>query len=318
MGALEQPFQDNPIISLSGCARRPAFTLVELLVVIAIIGILVALLLPAVQAARESARRTQCTNNLKQIGLAINNYATEDGSLPVGNPGPDTPGDPEQHGLFTTILPYLEENTLYEGINFSLIPRQEPSRFTAVSAYLCPSYSEPAVVESNTVNSYQLGALTTYQANGGAFVRNRQPYTGSLEGNIPLNGPFGWGEKKRRVSQITDGLSKTFIMGEFVHVDRIPGGDYSTPPGNTRPWMMGGSAFKASYVFKVLEHPPNSQIDRVADGVPFNHLPHGSFHPGITNFVFGDGSVRSIDDHIDLDIYQGFATIDGEEVRGEE
>jgi len=291
-----------------GSSRPPrGFTLVELLVVIAIIGVLVALLLPAVQSAREAARRTQCTNNLKQIGLGVQNYAAgHNGEFPLGSPGS------EQHGLFTYILPYIEQQQLFDRIKLTGAPGNEPLRFTPVHVYACPAYPEQLVVEGDQYEPPQRGALTTYQAVAGAFNEPRQPRVASAFGALPLNGPFIWGEEPRRLAQFTDGTSQTLIVGEFVHIDRLPG-PYSTPPGNVRPWMGGANYEKGSYVFKVFEHPPNTSVDRIADGVPFNHLPHGSYHPGGTHFALGDGSVRFVVDGINFDAYQAMATIDGDE-----
>src|SRR3954453_18759513 len=104
--------------------QRRGFTLVELLVVIAIIGVLVALLLPAVQTAREAARRSQCTNNIRQIGLAIHNYESTFARLPTAGQGPDFPAPPastpfDQQSLFTTILPYLEQASTFQRFDLS-------------------------------------------------------------------------------------------------------------------------------------------------------------------------------------------------------
>ncbi|MEA1949870.1 MAG: DUF1559 domain-containing protein, partial [Planctomycetota bacterium] len=117
---------------------KRGFTLVELLVVIAIIGILIALLLPAVQAAREAARRMQCGNNLKQMGLAIHNYADAyEGKFPIGSPAP------ARHGLFSALLPYLEMNDIHDLCAWDLStfdPANEKVRFEVIPAYHCPSY----------------------------------------------------------------------------------------------------------------------------------------------------------------------------------
>ncbi len=139
---------------------RHGFTLIELLVVIAIIGVLIALLLPAVQAAREAARRAQCTNNLKQIGLALHNYLSATGTFPPGtigyrdnytSCGSGTYEDVRGHTLFTMILPQMEQSTIYNAINFhygagyAMAPFQHAGEvnFTALnavqSAYVCPS-----------------------------------------------------------------------------------------------------------------------------------------------------------------------------------
>ena len=146
--------------------KRRGFTLIELLVVIAIIGVLIALLLPAVQAAREAARRAQCTNNLKQIGLAMHNYHSSINSFPVGflypNPGQFDPQIPQLHyrwSVLAQLTPYLEQTNVYNALNMSwpiatgpsgsygvgtpytFFPANQTVKQTIVSSFLCPSDS---------------------------------------------------------------------------------------------------------------------------------------------------------------------------------
>ncbi len=281
------------------------FTLVELLVVIAIIGILVALLLPAVQSAREAARRTQCISNLKQMGLAVQNEISASGLLPRAQPKTG------EHGLFVAMLPYLEQQPLYDQVmkNFEagIRPGQDPLRFTRIETYECPSYPEGTV--STSGESFQTGALTLYQGVGGAIVVPSQEVDASPFGDLPRNGPFQWGAKPVRISQIARGTSNTMLIGEFIHIDRIPGGTFSVPPGNIRPWMQV-TINMVSYSYKVLQTPPNTQIDRVADGVAYSHLPMQSHHPGGVNFAYCDGSVQFVSDDIDFDTYQLLGTRD--------
>ncbi len=290
-------------------ARRLGFTLVELLVVIAIIGILVAMLLPAVQTAREAARRMQCGNNLKQMGLALHNYQTAwQEQFPIGNPGP------QKHGLFTAMLPYLEQQNLYDKLNLTGNTHTEALRFTDVPLYACPSYPYKRVHKGDVSFTYQEGAILTYQGMAGyIYDAATQPLEASSDGKIPKNGMFGWGFS-RSVSEVRDGLSNSAAIGEYVHIDRAVGSDYAKPPGNVRPWMAGANDQKGTYAVKVAEYPPNARIDRISQGIPFNHLPNGSYHVGATLFVFGDGSVHSISDSIDLKIYEALSSVNGGEV----
>ncbi|MDY0168316.1 MAG: DUF1559 domain-containing protein [Thermoguttaceae bacterium] len=301
-------------------SKRSGFTLVELLVVIAIIGILIALLLPAVQSAREAARRMQCSNNLKQMGLAVHNYA---GVHREHFPPAFTSS--RKHALFTAMLPYLEQQALHDGM--LALERANPATYTTlgdethkysvVPSYVCPSWPHPAVFRNLPTwpNPWGHGAITTYQGVSGAYP-NREPYlTNPSNGNVPQTGMFGIGYV-RRMGDVSDGLSNTFAMAEFVQIDTQPA--YSNPPGNVRPWILGGNgppheAHPGAYSAKVLVYAPNSRLNRFADGIPWNHLPMGSHHPGGMNVLVGDGSVTSVSDSIDLELYFQLATVSGGE-----
>ena len=294
---------------------RRAFTLVELLVVIAIIAMLVSILLPAVNAAREAARRTQCINNLKQLGLAINTYAgAHDNLFPFGV---ESQGQP---ALFAYLLPFIEEQALWDSLDVYKRTNQRRSndtaRYTVVPTYLCPSFG-PGLYDNNRLPNYQIGAVSTYQGNGGAFNGSALPQTKNSEfGEIPNNGTFGYGFR-RSVNDMRDGLSKTIAFGEFVHADYTESSGFAVPPGNVRSWIFGTNQGAASYAFKVIEFTPNTLVDRIGDGVPFNHLPMGSRHVGVTNFVFADGAVTTVADGIDFDVYQAAATVAGGEALGD-
>jgi len=312
-----------------------AFTLVELLVVIAIIGVLVALLLPAVQAAREAARRLQCVNNLKQMGLAVQNYAAANNELPSGYGR--TPEETIQsvpfikRGLFSSLLPYMEQQQTFDLIDFDYYVdanattyHLDSARDVVVNSYICPSWPDPSLVVGS-LNSFSNGALVTYSGSGGAVQNNGEDLGGGSDGPIPDNGAFVFREKgiggnrrffgvARQLKQITDGQSKSFLIGEFVHRNCEFGVPIQEFPGNVRPWYLGGVRV-APYAFKVLESVSNTCTIRAAFGgeTHFNYLPMGSFHPGITNFAFIDGSVHTIADGVEVAIYKGMATVNGGE-----
>jgi len=287
------------------------FTLVELLVVIAIIGVLVAILLPAVQNARESARRMSCRNQFKQIGLAMQSYAEANSEfLPYGSLGSNKPA------LFTTLLPHLEKQNLYDKIDFSADPRTSALKFELVPEYVCPSYEFEAIYRDAPQDDME-GALCTYQGVGGAFnalnESNVRKET-ATEGDMPHNGAFGWLEQ-RSFSDFRDGTTNSLVVGEFVHIDKTSG-TFVEPPGNVRPWLIGADTSEGSYSFKVVaDHNINADVERTADAVPLNHLPFGSHHIGGALFVLGDGSVQFINDSIELEVFQAGATINGRELR---
>ncbi len=299
------------------------FTLVELLVVIAIIGILIGLLLPAVQSAREAARRMQCSNNLRQMGLAMHGYAgTWNEYFPPGNGGfAPAEGTGYKHALFTCLLSYLEQRALHD--EMLALARANPDtyttygdeahKYTAISCYVCPSWPYPAVYRNmgsagGQPGAVANGAVTTYQGSAGAFP-DEDPNTGNLtDGAIPMNGMFGMGFV-RRMAAVKDGLSNTIAMGEFIHVD-YEAKNFSNPPGNVRPWILGAGANNMGmYTAKVIEHPINAKLDRIADDIPYNHLPMGSFHPGGMNVLLGDASVTFLSESISLELYRQLATV---------
>jgi len=317
-----------------GRARRSAggFTLVELLVVITIIGILIALLLPAVQQARESARRASCLNNLKQIGDGLHQYMEAHREcLPVGCPGD------ARHGLFTALLPFIEQEGMYHDEQEANWPEakldldgshrntyQEPHRYTELELYICPSWPYDHVYPSNAnlPEDEMKGALTTYQGVAGSF-RGTSPaqdeaFTDSTRGPIPKNGLFGW-DLIHRDRDVKDGLSNTLCVGEFVHMDQNPNSPYKEPPGNVRAWILGATDTpdeRGMFALKVIMHQPNAEVDRVpasGTGVPFNWLPMGSFHHGGLNFLLGDGSAKFLLETIDLTLYKQLATCNGRE-----
>jgi prepilin-type N-terminal cleavage/methylation domain-containing protein len=306
-------------LRLTTLVTKRGFTLVELLVVITIIGILIALLLPAVQAAREAARRAQCTNNLKQMGLALHNYASVWNSrFP---PIPMT-GTSYQHGPFSYMLPYMEQQGLYDllkfGQSFDSVSSDKNGTAnaakTVVPCYICPSWPYQAAY---AINGNPVTGLTLYQGVAGAFPDVSPNVTPNLDGNsslgtVPRNGFFGF-NFARRLADVNDGLSNTLAVGEFVAFN-IGGTSSNTPPGLVRGWAMGSyGGNMAMQSAKVVANSINATVS-IATGVPYHQLPFGSFHPGGANFLVGDGSVTFLSDDINFLLYQQLATVNGAEM----
>jgi prepilin-type N-terminal cleavage/methylation domain-containing protein/prepilin-type processing-associated H-X9-DG protein len=198
-------------------SRRRGFTLIELLVVIAIIAVLIALLLPAVQAAREAARRISCTSNLKQIGIALHNYVSVQGVLPPGRFNTHITGQGNCWGMYSQILPQLEQQAIFNSFNFSLPPDTDPTASLSaanttgfqsfITTLLCPSDAGPALI---TVSN---GLFATHNYN--ACVGSAYPVVQAPA--APLTGaPNGVFFENSRVgpADIVDGLSNTAAVTE--------------------------------------------------------------------------------------------------------
>lgn len=323
--------------------NKKGFTLVELLVVIAIIGMLVGLLLPAVQMARESARRMQCSNKLKQIGVAIHNYASAHNSeFPPGVGTKQFPGlDPgnENTGVHSFILPYMEYDAIYRLIDFEAklstflaTANGDMVRMTVIPHYICPSWGEENVCEQNV--NYKHGALKTYDGVNGAYITSSDnnglkeneklkiPTTSmsSCFGNIPNNGIFKFGDKVQ-MGMVKDGLSNTYMFGEMIQMDSN-GSEHSKFPGGNRPWVYGGSwngkGAKTLYCLKALRWEVNTVCNRndggsTSSSVPFNHFPFRSAHADGAFFARGDASVSYVADDMELSILKRMCTREGGE-----
>jgi len=190
---------------------RRGFTLIELLVVIAIIGILVSLLLPAVQSARESARRAQCSNNLKQVGLALHGFHGAQNAFPSGVITADDNFRDGLHSGFTLLLPYLEKQNLHQAYDFNSSWRSENNLALAqsrIELLLCPS-SEHQVPQDGGVP----GAPTDYAFSKGPLAYLCEEATSS--GMFDVN-------SRVRFAEITDGTSHTFALGEAASNPNLP------------------------------------------------------------------------------------------------
>jgi len=281
--------------------RRPAFTLVELLVVLAIIGLLVGLLLPAVQAARESGRRTQCQNNLKQIGLALHLYHDALGQLPAGWVAgdaatglPDPEGQPGW-GWAAYALPFVEQREFSANfIDYSL-PILDAANARAARTMLplfrCPnSGSEKYYDVLAEDGSGTLGTVAVAEYVGMFGTLEVEDCEGQGPGFQCLGDGVFYHNSATRFAQVTDGLSNTIFVGE-----RGPRLGYSTWVG-----AISGAEEAPVRVVGVADHAPNHPTGHFDD--------FGSGHWGGTHFLFGDGSVKFIHDDIAIPVYQGLST----------
>jgi prepilin-type N-terminal cleavage/methylation domain-containing protein len=270
--------------------RRRGFTLVELLVVIAIIGVLVALLLPAVQSAREAARRTQCVNHLKQMGLAVQNFHDTYQYIPYTRV--DT-----RETSFLLILPFTEQRNHFDkwDMTKNFYDQAQAVRETTFKFYLCPSRERKKPLIANvdvlqgTSNPPVSGGVADYATNTGTPAGQADYYIGM--GSAPVvtepnqaNGPFWYkGPPMLRFSNVSDGLSNVVFIGE-KHVKR--------PATNTDSSVWNGDHGGS---FKKLGTGAPIARDLNATSGQF-----GSWHPGICQFVFGDGSVKALQVNTDL------------------
>jgi prepilin-type N-terminal cleavage/methylation domain-containing protein len=319
----------------SSSRMRRGFTLVELLVVIAIIAVLIGLLLPAVQSAREAARRASCLNKIKQLGLAIHNYENSRSRFPVGAENAVYPIP--QSGTTTIagtswivhILPLLEEQALYDRYNFAAQYNDASNAVvgnTVVPALYCPSGPDPLRYRDPNPNGVNNNPSTHYYGvMGPAGLTN--PTTNTLGGqnfnytvgDATNNGAWsahgilshfrvtaGSVSTNRyvRFSDVTDGTSSTLLLAERSVV--LPSGnDY-------RSWIRGN--WGGSGTTKNVTYPINSTNYNGSSN--FNHISFGSQHPGGCLFVMADASARFISETIDMPIYMGLASMNsGEQAR---
>ncbi len=291
------------------------FTLVELLVVIAIIGVLVALLLPAVQAAREAARRMKCQNHLKQIGLGLHNYHDSLTTLPPGGAGTaSTAASNDGMGFHVYILPYIEQNALLPLFDTSRPYNAAPNR--ALGSRRVPIYTCPSAINLYTENNGEnpmggaKGWTTHYHGNMGPndLVSNRYEVLGSTNGGQAKQGVLGR-ETKTRIAEITDGTSNTFLVGETSWTRP------TNQPVGYRVWHRGCNTNNALAC---------GSCRNVANGLGtvwagggatagYNNFSFGSIHPSATNFLFCDSSVRSISNNAALGVLMSTASRDGGE-----
>jgi len=293
------------------------FTLIELLVVIAIIGILVSMLLPAIQAARETARRSACSAHLTQIGLALQSYYSTHESFPPGVTNPDGPihniPDGYHMGWLVSLLPYVEEEATWKNIDFSASVYDKKNarvRHLGIALYACPSSWDETPDHSRFSN--YAGCHHSIEApidkdNCGVFFLN----------------------SRVTLRDITDGAAHTLFVGEKLGSAK----DLGWMSGTRATLRNAGTAINKTdeeklWMFEWPAEVEDPVLPSTTPGKPAVAVPNagaanttapnaapgdlrvggfGSHHPTVTNFLFGDGTVRSVDDHIELSVLQQLA-----------
>ena len=310
--------------------QRPAFTLIELLVVIAIIAILVGLLLPAVQKVREAAARTQCSNNLKQVSLAVFNYESTYHYLPTSTRPAGITTAPRISWTIG-VLPFIEQQNLSNRYDITSnwdAPDNLPLTSLPIKIFQCPSTPNPDRLDGDPqTNVWNIVAVTDYAASTcvSSLATNINLTGDPLNGMLPKN-------QAATLAMVTDGLSNTLMLIESagrpqifqrgltigaVPAQKVNGGGWSrpasdldflpsTPDGSTYPGSCAAGCTNG-YNYAVYAAPP---FGTEGTGAPY------SFHTGVINTAFGDGSVRTISNSVSVSTFAALVTAGGGEIPG--
>src|SRR5262245_9663716 len=284
--------------------RDRGFTLIELLVVIAIIGVLIALLLPAVQMVREAANKTQCANNLKQLGLAMHNYQVANGGFPPGR-GHLPVTNTQAHSWTPFILPYIEQEGLHKLYDFTKVfsdPANLPATQTPLKVLICPSVPTVRTDSSNRAVTDYVFIARDFSPN--PYIMPTPAFDSTWQGVLGNNG-------RRRLLDIPDGTSNTLLLVEDA--------------GSPQRWNMGRFVGPNGYascawanhasLININGFEPATGVDLGPCGVNctnFNEV-YG-FHPAGAQVVYADGSVRLLRANVDVNLLMALVTRAGGEV----
>jgi len=285
---------------------RWAFTLIELLVVIAIIAILIGLLVPAVQKVREAAARTQCVNNLKQIGLGFHNHNDQIGFLPCGgtnaypNMGGGTPptGKNQPGGWAFQLLPFIEQGNLYSSNNLGLVQN------TPIKTYFCPSRRAPSLNSGGQAGK----AGTDYYASNGGIPQQNNTSTGVVR---------PWGQGPITIVQISDGTSNTIAVSEKNLCKTLigSGNDPCDNAGFSWGFDFGGPTGNWDNTLGYYAYQPQPDLPLAGQTCSQGTHGFGSAHSSKMNAVFCDGSVQGVSYSVNLTLFQNLCNIaDGQVV----
>jgi prepilin-type N-terminal cleavage/methylation domain-containing protein/prepilin-type processing-associated H-X9-DG protein len=333
-------------------APRRGFTLIELLVVIAIIAVLIALLLPAVQAAREAARRAQCVNNLKQLGLALANYESANGSLPPTSVNASATPAPTSFGMKARILPFIEQAAMANSLNFSFTPsshQNETILVAQINVLNCPSDANVPSISWTMTNgtavpegytSYPNSIGTIVFNNGGAFDGPAYRMAMPTEGGVVT------------MASVTDGTSNTAMWSEWVrgrggstdfglHQTYATGAPYQNPSTTAyvNPQLYLNACQQSSTLYGGGDHKGQTWLNHFCgQGGCYSHImtPNlhacyftgtyggaqpdltvvgaSAYHPGGVNVAFLDGSVKFVKNSVSPVTWWAIATKSGGEV----
>jgi prepilin-type N-terminal cleavage/methylation domain-containing protein/prepilin-type processing-associated H-X9-DG protein len=318
---------------------KSGFSLVELLVVIAIIGMLAALLLPAVQAARGSARRLQCANNLRQLALAAQSHHSAKGTFPPGLRQSQFPDPPTYRGtsLFACLLPYMECASVVQGWDYQQPLANTEGGWAARSATVIPGLICPDdLIPQNPFAKGDLYyGMTSYGGNGGR--RSYLPDLATVDGIFHTTGPASLpraNQEKVSLSMVRDGTSTTLLFGERDHQDpnfeSFAQAGWADSLGSVGSWSaiggkrrivdvtMSGYApinyrLPFGYADRSSASPPAGSRQEFAYYEQLRFCAWGSRHPGGANFAMVDGSVRFFSNELPLPILQALSTRNGKE-----